>query len=174
MKRHPEDEFLLADPYPMSPSARQALRGAIRVLCPPRPSFPDLEDRIELHVRRMLQYMPKAVALGFSLAALLVDWAPVWRFVALGRLGALPRDRAERVLTEMSTSRWSVVRTMLVAVRGLVLSTFYDQDEVHEAMRYRPMPFLTERVQAREQLLAIAPKPKPGRSDRAFDGGALA
>jgi hypothetical protein len=160
--RHPDDGWVLADPYPMGVSTRRALRASIRALCPPPPgpTLPDLEDRIELHVRRMLRYMVPLVALGFVLSVHLADWAPLWRFRAFSRMRNPDRDRAERILTEMGESSSPVVRMLVLGLRGLVLSTFYDQDEVHAAMEYRPLPFLSERVLERQRLL------EPARAER--------
>jgi hypothetical protein len=158
MKRHPDDGWVLADPYPMRDSTRRALRGLIRALCapPPGPQLPDLEERLELHVRRMLMYMVPIVARAFVLSVHLVDWSPVWRLRATSRVQRLPRERAERVLSALGVSRFTVVRTLILGVRALVLSTFYDQDEVHRAMGYEPVPFLTERVVLRGRLLESA------------------
>lgn len=141
----------------MRESTRRALRGLIRALCPPEPVLPNLEERIELHVRRMLRYMVPVVAFGFVLAVHVVDWAPLWRFAAARRIQHLGRDRAEHVLTEMGESLSSVVRAMILGVRGLVLSTYFDQDEVHVAMGWEPLPFLVERGELRQRILAGEP-----------------
>lgn len=154
--RHPGDGWELADPYPMSRATRRAFHGLIRALCPPppAPTLPDLEERIELHVRRMLRYMVPIVAFGFVLSVHVVDWAPLWRFRAWSRIQKLDRKRAERILTEMGESPSPVVRMLLLGVRGLVLSTFYDQDEVHAAIGFRPLPFFAERIVLRRRLLS--------------------
>jgi hypothetical protein len=175
IKRHPDDGWVLADPYPMARSTRRALRGLIRALCPPPPGpqLPDLEDRVEIHVRRMLQYMVPIVAFGFSVAVHLVDWAPIWRGRATRRVQHLPRECAEQVLIELGESRSSVVRTMILGIRGLVLSTFYDQDEVHRAMGWEPLPFLTARVDVRRRMLAgEAPRATDRMGSRADEGQA--
>jgi hypothetical protein len=171
LQRHPQDGWVLADPYPMSGPSRRALRGLIRVLCPPPPgpTLPDLEDRIEVHVRRMLMYMVPLVAWGFSLSLIIVDWAPIWRFAAPRRIQHLDRERAERVLVEMGESRSGVVRTMILGIRGLVLSTFYDQDEAHRAMGWQPLPFLTGRIDLRRRLLA-GEEPRPEDAIPALTG----
>jgi hypothetical protein len=161
-RRHPDDGWILADPYAMREGTRRALRGLIRAVCPPEPRLEDLEDRIEIHVRRMLRYMLPVVALAFVAAVHAVDWAPVWRGVALRRMQHLDRDRAEKLLTEMGESRSGSVRAMILGVRGLVLSTFFDQDEIHEAMNFRPLPFLVERKELRQRLLSGA---SPARED---------
>jgi hypothetical protein len=155
-QRHPGDGWILADPYPVRDTTRRALRGLIRIVCPPVPHLEDLEDRIEIHVRRMLRYMLPVVAFGFVVSVHALDWAPLWRGVAFRRLQRLDRDRAEQLLTQMGESRSGIVRAMILGVRGLVLSTFFDQDEVHRAMDWHPLPFLVERMELRERLLAGA------------------
>jgi hypothetical protein len=156
MKRHPDDGWVLADPYPMRLSTRRALRGLIRALCPPPPGpqLPDLEERLELHVRRMLMYMVPVVALGFVLSVHLLDWSPIWRLRGASRIQRLPREDAEHAIAALVVSPSTVARTLILGVRALVLSTFYDQDEAHRAMGYEPVPFLTERVALRGRLLA--------------------
>lgn len=162
-QRHPDDGWQLADPFPMDGASRRALRGILRALCPPppAPSPPDLEDRLELHVRRLLRYMPLPIALGFFLAIHLLDWSPVWRGVALRRVQHLDKARAERLLTDIGMSPSPLVRVLILAARGVALSVYFDQDEVHEAIGYRPVPFLVERIAVRRRLLAgEAPRPE--------------
>jgi hypothetical protein len=48
----------------------------------------------------------------------------------------------------------ALVRTMILGIRGITLSTFYDQDETHRAMGWNPLPFLTHKVELRRLLLA--------------------
>ena len=156
LERHPAAGWTMAEPYPMGALTRRALRGLIRAVCPPPPApqLPDLEDRIELHVRRIMRYFPPLVAVGFVFAIHLVDWSPVWRLVALARVGRLDRDRAERVLDGLGASRIPAIRTLILGVRGVVMSTYYDQDEVHAAIGYAPIPFLRGRIALRERLVA--------------------
>ncbi len=155
--RHPEDGWTLAEPLPMSPRTRRVLAGVIRAVCPAEPAVPELERRMEEHVRRMLRYMPRAVVLGFILTLYALDWAPLWRFKAWRRLGRLDKERAELLLTELGESPWPLLRMIVLGPRGLILSTYFDQDEVHAAMGYAPLPFLQERVALRHRLLAGAP-----------------
>lgn len=163
MRRHPNDGWIFADPYPMWASTTRALRGLVRAMCPGLAGFElsDGEERVELHVRRMLRYMPPIVASGFVLAVHLLDWAPIWRLAAVSRIQRLPQLRAERVLMDMIESRSALVRTLLLAVRGITLSTFYDQDETHRAMGFHPLPFLSDRVELRRRLL-MAPRASDG------------
>jgi hypothetical protein len=151
--RHPVDGFTLADPLPMSASSRRAMRGLVRVLCPPSPVLPDLEDRIEDHVRRMLRYMPWSVSFGFVLSLHLLDWSPLWRGVGFTRLQFLERARAEKLLTDLGESSSPLVRTLILGARGLILSTYFDQDEVHAALDYAPLAFFENRVELRQRLL---------------------
>ncbi|MNC92104.1 hypothetical protein D3C83_84730 [compost metagenome] len=56
----------------------------------------------------------------------------------------------------MVHGRYAFLRTLVVAVRGLVLSAYFDQDEAHKALGYAPIPFIRERIQ-RRQLLLLKP-----------------
>jgi hypothetical protein len=155
--RHPSEGWLLAQPYPMGPFTRRAFRGLIRAICPtePAPQLVDLEDRIEDHLRRLLRYMLPHVALGFCLAVIILDWAPIWRFVRFRRIQHMTREEGAAFLARLGASRSIFIRTLLLGVRGGILSTFYDQDEVHVALAYAPAPFIESRVELRRRLLRV-------------------
>jgi hypothetical protein len=108
-----------------------------------------------------MRYMHPLAAWGFCLCLGLLDWAPRLLLVSARRLHALGRQRASRLLSEMVGGRFAFLRTLVVAVRGLVLSAYFDQDEVHAAIGYAPLPFLRERVERRKALLA-APAARVG------------
>jgi hypothetical protein len=154
--RHPSEGWVMAQPQPMPAFIRRALRGIVRAVCPPEPApqLVDLEDRIEDHLRRFIRYMPGHVRVGFCVAILLIDWAPLWRFTGLRRLQHLGRARAAALLAELSVSRSAFLRTTLLGVRGSILSTYYDQDEVHLALGYAPAAFIAGRIDLRTRLLA--------------------
>jgi hypothetical protein len=50
-----------------------------------------------------------------------------------------------------------VLRTLVLAVRGVILSAYFDQNEVHRAIGYSPLPFLTRRMALRRRLLGREP-----------------
>jgi hypothetical protein len=159
LARHPDDGFVLADPYPLGNAARRSLRALTLAICPPPPApQPEgLVDAAELQVRRFMAYMSPLAARAFWLCLLLLDWAPVFLMQSWHRLHAMPRARAASLLSEMVHGRYAALRSIVVAVRGLVLSAYFDQDSVHRAIGYAPVPFMTERI-ARRKLL-LAPKP---------------
>ncbi|HEX9295010.1 MAG TPA: hypothetical protein VF881_04225 [Polyangiaceae bacterium] len=155
MGRHPSEGWVLAAPYPMRPFTRRAFRGLIRAICPPDPApqLVDLEDRIEDHLRRLLRYMLPHVAFGFCLAVIVLDWAPIWRFKSLRRIQHMRREEAADLLSALGASRSMFLRTLLLGVRGSILSTYYDQDEVHAALAYAPVAFIADRIDLRRRVL---------------------
>lgn len=167
--RHPGDGWVMADPVPMRSSTLRAFRGLIRAFCPApgEPVEADLTPRVELHVRRILAYMPAMTVLGFKLAIHLLDWSPLWRGAAWRRVQHLDREAAGRVLDGIGASRFPLVRLVMLGVRGSVLSTWFDQDEVHRAMGYAPAPFIASRIALRRRLL------EGGRPPGAEDGDVL-
>ena len=163
LARHPDDGWKLALPFPLGTAAVRALAGLIIALCPasPAPSSRELFERVALHVRHFMSYMPPVAARGFWLCLFLLEWAPLWLFQGASRLSALPRARASQLLSEMVHGRFSFLRTVVLAVRGLVLNAYFDQDEVQKAIGYEPIPFLQERMQRRSVLLLT---PAPARA----------
>lgn len=153
LERHPDVGRSLARPVAMSPSGRRAFHGIIRALVPTGVDMPDAPQRIERHVRRMMRYMPILVAFGLRLCIFAIDQAPRWLGMSTRRLRGLPVERAREVFERLSHSRIVLVQTMLYAIRGLVMSTFFDQDEAHEAIGYAPVPFLRGRQTLRHRLI---------------------
>lgn len=156
VERHPRDGWALADPVPLSAGSERALIGLVRALLPPPPApHPDdIEARVALHMRRMLHYMPAATRHGFVWLLHLLDWAPVWRLRAPSRLSRLPQADASRVLASIAQSRWAGLRLLLLGPKAMVLSTYFDQDEVHAALGYQPRGFIEGRIARRAELLA--------------------
>ncbi|MFO0677123.1 MAG: hypothetical protein U0169_11345 [Polyangiaceae bacterium] len=163
IRRHPDDGFVLADPVPMGEGTVSALAAITRALCPPAPApvLPDLEERIVRQVRVMLAYMEPPVALGFRVAVHVLDWSPVWRFRALARLRDMEPDVASRFVDSLGEKPGRVMRLLLLGVKGIVLSAYFDQDEVHRALGYDPVPYMESRVALRRRLISGA-SPEPG------------
>ncbi len=153
--RNPDDGWQLADPHPMGPGTRAAFQGLIRALCPapPAPWSPEIASSVELGSRIFLRYMPPLLAHGFVLTIHLLDLSPLWTLRSTRRLRHWERGAAGEVLQALSRSRLKPVRLMVIAARAAVLSTYYDQDEVHEALDYHPMSFLQQRADLRKRLL---------------------
>ncbi len=57
LARHPDDGFVLADPYAVGSTTRRGLRALISDLIPPAPAptAPDMVDSIELCKRRFME-----------------------------------------------------------------------------------------------------------------------
>ena len=53
----------------------------MRAACPLEsgPKIPQVIDRVELHVRTLMQYMTPITAWGLCLVFLMVDWCQLWR-----------------------------------------------------------------------------------------------
>lgn len=157
LDRHPNDGWRLADPWPMGRSTLGALRGLIVALIPPPPAPAVPPEQILEHVRRIIRYLPHVMTRGFVFTVHLLDWAPLWRFKSWRRLRSLPPARAAAVLDGLAESRLAVFRQLIMAARGVVLSTYFDQPEVHDALDYHPEPFLRARLELRARLLAGEP-----------------
>jgi hypothetical protein len=155
LERHPRDGFTLAAPYPLGPGALRSLRALILALCPPSPAphSADLHARVELGARRFLRYMHPFVARTLSLGLSLLDWLPVLTLASAARLHRLDGARARSLVGNWAKSPFRLLRLLVVGIRGMVLSVYFDQSEVHAAMRYAPVPFIKSRLDARSRLL---------------------
>jgi hypothetical protein len=153
--RHPDDDWVMGDLYPLRPFTRRALNGLTRAMCPPPPApqLTDLEERVTLQVQRMLRYMNPFVAFGFCVAVIALDWSPIWRLASWRRAQSLEAGRAASIVEELGWSKLPALRLLVLGVRGLILSVYFDQDEVHRAMGYAPAPFIEQRIQLRRRLL---------------------
>jgi hypothetical protein len=155
LARHPDDGWLLAEPYPMSASVRSALRAVILAICPPAPApdSPAIVDEVELYVRRFMRYMHPLAARGLWLTFIVLDWLPRLMLKSVKRLRGLERAEAARLLAVVVKSRFAMLRMLCIGVRGAILSGYFDQDEVHRALGYSPIPFLTEKTALRRARL---------------------
>jgi hypothetical protein len=155
LARHPMDGWQLSQPLPLGKASRAALMGLVDALLPPAPAPRPvgIEERVATHVRRMLQYMPPALRWGFVLLVHLIDWSPLWRGRGLKPLHALPVLDASERIKQLGESRLAPLRLMLLAPKACILSTYFDQDEVHEALGYDPKSFMRERIERRRALL---------------------
>lgn len=159
LDRHPKDGYQLAEPYPMGESTRRGLRALIVALCPssPAPLPADLIDRVEATTRRFMQYMHPLVSRGLWFVLVLLDFAPLF-FSGVGRrLHELDSLKARTIVRALAHTRFAPLRTAILGIRGLVLSTYFDQQEVHEAIGYHPVPFIRDRLERRRLLTEVAP-----------------
>jgi hypothetical protein len=91
LKRHPDDGWKLADPYPMSTRLLVRFRALIQAICPPPPApwSPEIARRVELYVRSFMRYMHPIVAFAMCLSIAVLDWAPRLLFISTRRLHRL-------------------------------------------------------------------------------------
>lgn len=150
LQRHPDDAWL-ASPRRFGRSTEQAVRALIRALLPPPPAPrpPDIEQRMLEHLGMMMQYMPAPMALGMQLLAHILDLSPLWRLRGTRRLRSLSPEQASAALDAITQHRWLPVRMLTLPPKAIILSGYFDQDEVHEAIDYAPLPFMHERLAQR-------------------------
>ncbi|MBW2253157.1 MAG: hypothetical protein JRI25_01005 [Deltaproteobacteria bacterium] len=154
LARNPDDGWVLAEPWPMGEGTRRAFHGLMRAMLPPPPAPEVPLERMELQIRCLLRYFHPLIARGFALGVRLLDWSPVWRFRSFKRVQKLPREEGCALLERLAHSRNGPLAQLAVAVRSSVLSAYFDQDEVIEALGYTPVPFITERTARRDQIVA--------------------
>jgi hypothetical protein len=162
--RHPQDGWRLADPLPIGTGSRKRLRAVVEALLPPPPApRPEgMEDRIIEHTLRVIRYFPRLVgALVLPLLLLLLEWSPLWYRARPRRLSGLPVTARSALLARLATSRFEPLRLLLLVPKALVLSTYFDQDEVHHALEYEPRAFVGDRRALRDELRPMLRKATP-------------
>jgi hypothetical protein len=56
-------------------------------------------------------------------------------------------------LATLALSRLAILRTLIMGVRAIVNTGFYDQDEIHEQLDYHPQAWMRKRIALRQRLL---------------------
>ncbi len=153
VKRHPDDGWSLAAPRKVSRRLRCVLTTLADAILPANPRLDDTVEVVVQHALVSLQYMPRSSAATFLWAMRLLNWSPLWRLRGIRPLTRASRSEVRRHLNAVTRSRWLPVRLLMYGPVGLFLSTYYDQDYVHEAMNYDPRPFVEERIRHRQQLI---------------------
>jgi hypothetical protein len=155
LERHPRDGWQIAHPYPLGPRALRVLKLLIDALCPSgsAPRSAELDERVLLGARRFLAYMHPTVSRGLAFGLVLLDFLPVLMLAASRTLHRLSPADASRLFARWTRSRFTALRLLVTGLRSLVLSVYFDQDEVHRAMRYAPVPFIKDRIRLRSELL---------------------
>lgn len=153
--RPPGQAVPFADPYPLSEGARRALYAVICAMCPPAPAprSAELLRRVELGARRLFRYMHPVVARGLSLGLVLLDLLPLLTLSSRLRLHRLETAKASAFLSRCGRSPIKLLRLLIQGARGVILGVYFDQKEVHAALRYAPVPFIEGRMRLRADLL---------------------
>jgi hypothetical protein len=153
LERHPDDGWILAVPMAVSGRMHRVLVTLADAILPDEPRTEStLREAIE-HALISIQYMPRSSALVFLLGMRLLNWSPLWRLRGLRPLTALSTGAARAHLLAVTKSRWLPVRLLMYGPLGLFMSSYFDQDYVHEALAYAPAPFVAERVLLRKKWL---------------------
>jgi len=153
LERHPDDGWSLAAPMKVSARTRRVLRALADAILPDRPRTQDTLETVTTHALVSLRYMPRSSAWVFLLAMRLLNWSPIWRLRGWRPLTALSRDSARAHLVDATESPRLGIRLLMYGPLGLFMSSYFDQDYVHEAIDYAPKPFVEERIQLRHKWL---------------------
>lgn len=99
-------------------------------------------------------FMPALMRLGFPLGLLLLQWGTVVTAIALKPFTLLSNRMRERYLHRWAKSPFALFRALAQGVRGLILSAYYEQPKVQQALGYTPAAFLDECRIRRAALIA--------------------
>jgi hypothetical protein len=134
------------------------LRALIDALSPAgsAPRSAELDLRVEVGARRFMSYMHPTVSRGLALGLVLLDFLPLFTLRASRTLHHLSRAEASVLFGRWAKSRITALRLLAMGLRSLVLSVYFDQEEVHRAMGYAPLPFIQDRIRLRASLVGHA------------------
>jgi len=122
-------------------------------ILPPSPRTETTLEDVARHALVYLRYMPRSTATLFLLGMRVINWSPLWRFRGLRPLSALPPETARRQLLGVVQSRWLPVRLLMYGPLGLFMSSYFDQDYVHQELDYAPIPFVADRIELRRKWI---------------------
>lgn len=140
----------------MSKAMVARFHGLIRALIPTGPTapvVPNVEQRIEEQVRRMMRYMQPFIATGFLATLVVLDMAPRWMGRSWKRLQDLPPEVAGKLLSDIQHGPIAPLSDLVVAARAAVMAPYYDLEEVGQHIGWDPAPFMEGRVALRARLL---------------------
>ncbi len=156
-----DDGWRDADPWPMDPVSRAALRGVVAALCPSpetgaldTPPLADVQGQVCAAVRCTLRYLEWPMAVGLHMGLLVLDWSPLWRLHSLKPLHSLAPAQAAAIMDELAVSRLSLLRNLVMGARASVLMQWYDLPQIHALLNYDPVTHMRERIDLRRRLLA--------------------
>ncbi len=154
LERDTDPTFQPAVPYPMGRSSTRSLAALVVLICPTTIMNADIQARVVAQIRSGMSYMPGIAAWGLRFCFELLDWAPRFLFKGVRRLRGIEPEKARAILHQLSESSLTPIRTLMYAVKGLILNAYFDQEEVHQALNYAPAPFMRERIALRQRMLA--------------------
>lgn len=99
-------------------------------------------------------FMPALMRLGFPLGLLLLQWGTFVTMVAAKPFTLVSERVRERYLHRWAESPFALFRALAQGVRGLILSAYYEQPKVYEALGYDPKAYLEECRTRRAALVA--------------------
>ena len=152
--RHPNDGWTLAEPLQVGNATRKLLHTLVDAVIADEPRTNTTIEDVARHVLVSLQYMLRSTQIGFLVGVHLLNWSPLWRFRGLRPLTRRSTDDVRHLLGEVGQSRWLPARLLMLAPQGLIMSTYFDQPYVHEAIDYAPESFVRSRIDLRKAWLA--------------------
>lgn len=155
----------------VSDGMQRLMRKLADCILPDHPRGPDTLAEVTRHALVLLQYMPRSSARVFLWGMRVLNWCPLWRFRGLRPITALPVEPARRHLRGVTQSRWLPVRLLMYGPVGLLMSSYFDRDEVHQEIGYAPVPFLRDRIELRRKWMEGR---EPDSADEVHHPGAFA
>lgn len=153
LQRHPDDGWMLAAPIEVGARMHRVLLKLADAILPPSPRTETTLEDVTQHALVCLRYMPRSTATLFLFGMRLINWSPLWRLRGLRPLSALPAEVARQQLLGVVQSRWLPVRLLMYGPLGLFMSSYFDQDYVHQELDYAPIPFVAERIELRRKWI---------------------
>ena len=153
LRRHPDDGCTLATPLEVGVRTQRVLVRLADAILPSQPRTETTLEDVTRHALVSLRYMPRSTAALFLIGMRLINWSPLWRLRGMRPLTALPRDRAQDHLSQLTKSRWLPIRLLMYGPLGLFMSSYFDQSYVHRELDFDPVPFVADRIEMRRRWI---------------------
>ena len=152
-RRRPLDSFEEAQPFPMPAPIQEGLEAIILAVVPPKPAPQVPPERIAMALRRFMPYFVRPMAYGFCAGVAMLDTAPIWRLGRFKRLKDLTVAEASDLMDQLATSSLAPIAQLALMFRSAILSMYFDQPEVHDALGFDPEAWMKSRIALRRRLL---------------------
>lgn len=146
---------LRTDSWNLGRTSRAIIASLAKTVLPTEGRDRATIDYVVRFVDDFVPFMPALMRVGFPWGLLLLQWGTFVTMVAAKPFTLVSARVRESYLHRWAKSPFALFRALAQGVRGLILSAYYEQPKVYEALGYDPKAYLEE-CRARRAVLVAA------------------